>query len=310
MRSLVLSALALSLVAACGTDFQADSSAARDSQGAATDACTGDCDGAEDGTHRCTEDGATLRTCVRTVKGCLAWRDTACSAAGCDAAAPDTCIGASCISECSVEGQTDCAGGQIRTCEFANGCLIWSNPAPCPGGQTCFGTQCAESCQSDPQCPTAAAKSCDGPAATRTCAEAAPGCFKLGPQVSCSGGGQCSGAGECSCNGCTKDGACAAGNQTSACGKGGGACDTCGGGEICNDGTCECTGCVIDGTCHAAGSDKCCGATKIDCTQVRAICSNNTNCVCRGTKESCYNGSPTCQLCSGAQTCNNGVGCQ
>ncbi|HRG99001.1 MAG TPA: hypothetical protein PLR99_22280 [Polyangiaceae bacterium] len=201
-------------------------------------ACANDCDGEPVGATRCAATGGGVDVCVRGASGCPAWRNTFCAKGTCDPADPSACAGP-CANTCAQEGATKCEGAAAqRACLVTGACLAWGPPEACPAAQSCFGNACAAACTSDPECPAAGVKVCASAGTFRVCAEAAPGCLKLGAPQSCPSGEACSGAGVCSCPGCTQGGSCFPGTSTAACGKGG-ACAKCASGESCTNAVCR-----------------------------------------------------------------------
>src|SRR5262249_19233123 len=84
--------------------------------------CSDSCAGA--GTSSCI--GDTLRECVASASGCLAWQVTDCAAHNdvCDdSSATALCT---CIDRCAAVGDKRCEGATIETCAEVAGCLDWT----------------------------------------------------------------------------------------------------------------------------------------------------------------------------------------
>jgi hypothetical protein len=103
--------------------------------------------------------GDSLRECVMTSSGCLAWQVTNCAATGniCDGT-----TGAAvchCVDRCAAIGDQRCEGATIETCGDVGGCLDWSLATNCGTG----GELCAVA-PSGPLCvPDASAEDCSDP---------------------------------------------------------------------------------------------------------------------------------------------------
>lgn len=130
-------------------------------------ACTIDCD--YDVSACCTDTcptqgqaeciGDTLRECVASSAGCLAWQVTDCAASNniCESSAgAATC---SCVDRCAAVGDMRCEGAMIETCAQVGECLDWTSMSDCAtngkicaaaaSGPTCVLDVSAEDC-SDP----------------------------------------------------------------------------------------------------------------------------------------------------------------
>ncbi len=100
--------------------------------------------------------GDTLRECVASSSGCLAWKVTDCAANNniCEVSgATATC---SCVDRCASVGDTRCEGAAIQTCADVGGCLDWTSTTNCatagnicaaaPSGPLCVPDVSAENC--------------------------------------------------------------------------------------------------------------------------------------------------------------------
>lgn len=114
---------------------------------------------------------------------------------------PQSCNGAECVEgSCQVScagncmpGSARCAPEGLQRCDTgADGCGVWSAPAPCPDGERCIEGQCAmEGCEAD--C-TPGSRRCVGPAAYTECR--GEDCPRWSPAVDCPDGAACQ-AGRC-----------------------------------------------------------------------------------------------------------------
>lgn len=137
------------------------------------------------------------------------------------------------------------------------------------------------------------------------------------------------------CAGCCQDGVCQTGDEPSACGGGGAACESCQGSATCTDGKCSttcgpdnCAGCcAADGTCSTAGSNAACGSGGAACTacagsrtcdggqcidpSCKASCASGccTASGCQGgtTTAACGSGGNACAVCGAGLTCSGGT---
>ena len=256
--------------------------------------------------HECTTAGA--KQCVGNgVQTCGEFDDDPCLEWSPSVNCPggQTCsngqCAATCASECTISGATQCSGNAVETCGDPNndGCLEWNAPVACPGAQVCSAGMCADSCTNE--CTTNGAAQCDGNG-IQTCADSNnDGCFEWGDTVPCGANetcsnGQCS-AGACQ-NECTTQGAQACeGSAVKACGDFDdddclewGTPVPCLQGETCSNGQCSAGGC--ENECTTAGSKAC---------EVNAVkeCGNHDadDCLEWGTPVPCGNG----------ETCSNGT---
>jgi hypothetical protein len=199
------------------------------------------------------------------------------------------CQGGSCytVGGSQNSGRCGSGGNACGSCDDSNPCTSnvcnssgqCSNPnrpditTTCTGG-VCLGGQCCTTCRNGTTCrPSsqlnvsncgsggAPCQDCDDsdPCTTQACnsGSCSYGSVPNSPATACTNG-QCFN-GSC-CTGCISGGACVAGDQTSACGRGGGACSPCGSTECtnptCSNGTCgqtpvaAGTGCT-NGRCYA-----------------------------------------------------------
>jgi len=164
-------------------------------------ACVSEC--GPTGSTRCRGDAVV--TCAdRDHDGCLEWGDPKpcgrgnlgrhslgggdCVLGGCESM---------CRSECTSPDATACDGDTLLACADVDGdgCLEWSDPVPCPEGQTCANGRCVAACVAE--CSAEGALSCDGPFAWRRCGSYDPDrCLDWGPPQACEPGTTCA-AGTC-----------------------------------------------------------------------------------------------------------------
>lgn len=107
--------------------------------------------------------------------------------------------------------------------------------------------------------------------------------------LSCGGPPETVSCGPANCSGCCLNDVCQDGLISSACGRGGGACDTCGTGETCDaTQTCvtvcgpgNCPGCCFNNTCQAGTAGTACGKNGAACTNCAAgdVCDSTQTCV-------------------------------
>ncbi len=144
----------------------------------------------EPGTRRCLENQAQVCTGGGYWSLPQSCNGASCVEGSCQASCDGTCMPGS--ARCAPEGLQRCDSG-------ADGCGVWSAPAPCVDGQRCVEGQCVEQgCEAD--C-TPGARRCVGPAAYTECR--GEDCPRWSTAVDCGEGeacqaGQCGGGGgEC-----------------------------------------------------------------------------------------------------------------
>lgn len=130
-------------------------------------ACTIDCD--YDVAACCTDTcptagqadcvGDTLRECVASSSGCLAWQVTDCAANNniCESSAG--AASCSCVDRCAAVGDMRCEGAMIQTCAEVGGCLDWTSMTNCAtDGKICAAATSGPICV-----PDASAENCSEP---------------------------------------------------------------------------------------------------------------------------------------------------
>jgi len=245
----------------------------------------------------------------RDHNGCLEWGDPKPCGGGGRAlgglGGGDCVLGAcepSCRNECSTPDATACDGDSLLACADvdADGCLEWSDPVPCPDGQTCSNGRCVKTCA--PECSADGALACDGPFAWRACGHFdADRCLDWGPPRACDQGETCA-AGACTtrCRSeCTVLGATECrGEMLRACGDANGdGCLEWSTAAPCPEGTL-----CAAGECRVACRSECPGAGATVCDRGRLRTCGDTEgdgCLEWGTAVPCPKG----------QSCSNGA-CQ
>ncbi len=181
-----------------------------------------------------------------------------------------------CEHECEEDGQTQCDGMSVVTCEYEMGgdCLAWSQPTLC--GETCVDGAC---CTSDCAGKECGDDGCGG--SCGTCPGAAPTCSEAGLCVT-----EC--VSECDGKECGDDGC-------------GGSCGTCpGAAPICSEaGLCSAE-CVAACEGKSCGDDGCGGSCGL-CPDNKPVCSAAG--VCEAEGSGCTD---TCDF-SGQTQCWNGT---
>lgn len=217
-------------------------------------------------------DGSSCSGCCGVEDGtrlCLSGTEPiACGRRGgtCDDCAEE---GRVCDASSRICGTTRCDASNCSGCCVGDKCLTGETATACGTG----GVQCA-SCAGSQEC-----------------------------RLGASGRRQCAGESTCgpqNCGGCcTPQGTCVTGNDTTACGQGGQACDACSASELCvavglpNARTCQpeptcgpanCAGCCVGNQCVVSTTPAACGANGSACTACGAglRCSPQGTCVSGG----------------------------
>ncbi|HEY5921772.1 MAG TPA: hypothetical protein VIV11_08880, partial [Kofleriaceae bacterium] len=81
--------------------------------------------------------GDTLRECVASSSGCLAWETTDCAATSEVCEASGTTATCNCVDRCAAVGDARCEGAAIETCADVGGCLDWTSTTNCATGNVC-----------------------------------------------------------------------------------------------------------------------------------------------------------------------------
>lgn len=100
--------------------------------------------------------GDTLRECVASSSGCLAWQTTDCAASNNVCASSGATATCTCVDRCMAVGDSRCEGAAVETCADVGGCLDWTSTTNCatagdicaeaPSGPVCTLDVSAEDC--------------------------------------------------------------------------------------------------------------------------------------------------------------------
>jgi hypothetical protein len=241
---------------------------------------------------------------------------------------PLTCLGTSLGAAKPSEAQsklatdfcTSCAtvgGAPCETAFFGAGGAPGLGVALLPFGDAplaAIGEACTENKLGKTAC-QAAFSSCVSATATKVLAESisteAVKCLVTGIKDGLAGGGTGPTGGACTdCAGCCKDGTCVTGEEPTACGTGGSACESCAPGASCTGGKCvsacgpdSCGGCCdANGECQVGDASAACGARGGACTSCPGSTTCNEGaCIDPSCKASCTAG------CCSAQGCQPGT---
>lgn len=249
---------------------------------------------ADEGHTRCDEGG--LRTCVEVTAGCLQWGVAVPCAPGSTCIVEDVASCApSCLDEaCTVPEARRCAPGDATSFQRCadddhDGCLGWSEPIACDGGETCGqGGACGASCVDE--CVDGAAR-CDGDAVVTCGQHDGDACLEWGAPAACPKAcalGRCvdACADECATDGLRR----CNGSAVDVCEEGADGCrhwaaaESCGAGTTCSAGACgaSCVDeCVAGEAMCEAGGVVACGDFDADpCTDLGlpAACDAGESC--------------------------------
>ena len=256
----------------------------------------------------CTPDGCKGGSCDST--NCP---DGCCAAGVCQARSFATCgnAGSACSACDSARAEAclpngTCACGALPACAVGQRCLA--------GACVCDSSSCPTGCCQGGQCLVPSLSSCGTGGATcgacntieaDTCS--AGGSCTCGSVV-CPTGQQCVG-GSCGCgpgscpSGCCSAGVCVS-STSSACGTAGSACVACDPtrSDQCTGGACRCGSAAA-----CAAGQRCLGQVCVcDATSCPSGCCDALGqCSSGDTKQKCGTGGAACQLCAGAQKCQN-----
>lgn len=153
-------------------------------QGCSNGTCSLSCsDECAPGARRCSADGQGLTECGQfDADACRDWGPLIVCEPG------ETCSFGACTQGCDDEcapGSARCAADGVEVCGAFDGdpCAEWSQPSPCPPGETCSGGRCSTVCEHECM---GGARRCAGGSGFQVCGDHdADPCAEWGPEHAC-----------------------------------------------------------------------------------------------------------------------------